>query len=54
MSVLISYIDTTVVKFAPDAFLDPYEYFATDETEMTVRKLSDYIMGRSKSEYTPS
>ena len=50
MSVLISYIDTTVVKFAPDAFLDPYEYFGTDETETTVRKLSDYIMGRSKSE----
>ena len=50
VSVLISYIDTTVVKFAPDAFLDPYEYFGTDETEITVRKISDYIMDRSKSE----
>ena len=48
--VLISYVDTTVVKFAPGAFLYPYEYFGTHETEMTVRKLSDYIMGRAKSE----
>ena len=48
--VIISYVDTSAVKFAPDAYLDPYEYFGTDETETTVRKLSDYIMGRAKSE----
>lgn len=42
--------DTTVVKFAPDAFLDPYEYFGTDETEVSVRLLSDYMMGRAGSE----
>ena len=43
-------VDTTVVKFAPDAFLDPYEYFGTDETEQSVRQLSDYMMGRAGSE----
>ncbi|KAL9960900.1 hypothetical protein ACROYT_G034408 [Oculina patagonica] len=42
--------DTTVVTFAPDAYLDPYEYFGTDETEVSVRLLTDYMMGRKGSE----
>jgi len=48
--VLVSYLDTTVVNFAPDAFQDPYEYFGTDETEASVQLLSNYMMGRAGSE----
>ena len=48
--VLVSYVDTTVVKFAPDAFQDPYEYFGTDETEASVQLLSNYMVGRAGSE----
>lgn len=43
-------IDTTVVKFAPDAFLDPYEYFGTDETKASVTLLTDSMMGQAGSE----
>lgn len=44
------YVDTTVVTFAPDAFVDPYEYFGTEETNVSVRLLSDYMMGQRGSE----
>ena len=30
--------------------MDPYEYFGTDETEVSVRLLSDNMMGRAGSE----
>ena len=43
---------TTVVKFAPLAFLDPYSYIGMNETTPDVRKLHDFMMGKtSTSDY---
>jgi len=50
ISVNFLHIDTTVVKFAPDAFLDPYEYFGTDETKASIALLTDDMMGRAGGE----
>lgn len=42
--------DTTVVKFAPDAFLDPYTYIGSQETNVTVLSLGNYMTKRPGSE----
>jgi len=39
------------VKFAPGAFLDPYAYIGTYETEKEIRLLESYMMGAPGSEY---
>ena len=41
------------MKFAPDAFEDPYTYVGSQETNVTVLSLSNYIMNRpgSKSHF---
>ena len=42
----------TVVKFAPLAFLDPYSYIGMNETTADVRKLHDFMMGKTtRSDY---
>jgi len=45
------YVDATSVKFAPGAFLDPYAYIGTNETEREIRLLENYMMGANGSEY---
>ena len=42
-------VDTTVVKFAPLAFMDPYRYIGMNETTVDVKKLHDFMMGRTTS-----
>ena len=38
-----SFIDTTVVKFAPTAFNDPYKYIGQDEKKADVDRLTYYM-----------
>ena len=38
-----SLIDTTVVRLAPGAYLDPYEYIGKDETKADVELLTAYM-----------
>ncbi|XP_074609249.1 VWFA and cache domain-containing protein 1-like isoform X2 [Acropora palmata] len=40
--------ETTVVKFAPGAFVDPYSYIGLKETKIGVRILDDYMRGKSE------
>ncbi|XP_068714501.1 VWFA and cache domain-containing protein 1-like [Montipora foliosa] len=37
---------TTVVKFAPGAYFDPYAYIGAEETNVTVQILESYMLGR--------
>jgi len=37
------------VKFAPTAFVNPYEYLDTEETKTTVDRYELYMSGRSNS-----
>lgn len=43
---------TTVVKFAPGAFLDPYAYIGANETKVDVQLLDNYMMGNQESEHS--
>lgn len=38
------------MKFAPDAFLDPYTYIGSQETNVTVLSLGNYMTKRPGSE----
>ncbi|XP_068714502.1 VWFA and cache domain-containing protein 1-like [Montipora foliosa] len=38
--------DTTVVKFAPGAYLDPSAYMGVEETNVRVQRLNNYMLGR--------
>ena len=42
-------VDTTVVKFAPLAFMDPYRYIGMNETTVDVKKLHDFMMDKTTS-----
>jgi len=42
-----SFIDTTVVKFAPTAFKDPYKYIGQDEKKADVDRLNYYMNGKT-------
>jgi len=48
-----SLIDTTVVKFAPGAYLDPYEYIGKDETKADVQLLTAYMKDDSGTVRNP-
>jgi len=39
----------TSVKFAPTAFVDPYEYLDSEETKTTVDRYELYMLGRESS-----
>ena len=42
-------LDKTSVKFAPTAFVDPYEYLDTEETKTTVDRYELYMLGKESS-----
>lgn len=44
---IIFYSEKTAVKFAPTAFIDPYEYLDTEETETTVDRYELYMTGKT-------
>jgi len=37
------------VKFAPTAFVDPYEYLDTEETKTTVDRYELYMLGKEST-----
>ena len=41
--------DKTTVKFAPTAFVDPYEYLDTEETGTTVDRYELYLAGNTNA-----
>ena len=40
------------MKFAPTAFVDPYEYLDTEETKTTVDRYELYMSGKTSSVHT--
>ena len=44
--------DKTSVKFAPTAFVNPYEYLDTEETKTTVDRYELYMSGKKSSVHT--
>ena len=46
-------IDTTVVKFAPGAFTDPYKYIGKDERKADVELLNAYMNDKTGTVRNP-
>ena len=41
------HVETTVVKFAPGAFEDPYSHIGKEETKIDVQLLDSYMRGKA-------
>ena len=46
------HVGTTVVKFAPGAFSDPYSYIGMEETMIGVQILDSYMLGKIPDYYS--
>ena len=50
---IFSFLDTTVVKFAPTAFNDPYKYIGQDEKKADVDRLTYYMNDKTGTVVNP-